>query len=536
MMRNVEHRFDQSDSNHGRSQREHHNIRTTAADHKNFGISGLTMHRIGALQSQASDTERATKQRKISNKTKEMLIKSKAIGNPSVSMEDRIYLAVHLTASLDILEQQTNASKANISNHQTVYLYFPRRLSVGECLQNIRVNYGQLIERSASFRSDRSLNHLRQDDISLAMCTLDTPDWKLWDRNTPIGLCLSAYEEVLVFAVPLQDAVRAQNEVHRRRTAAIEQSRPQAKHQSHQLYQHQHHHQHQHQHQQQHSPGGMFHQPSPPRYPPQQSHGKPPVSSHQGAPQASAGADAGPLLAPLAIAKTATYTKGQQAWYHRIPKADLEQMHMTSVPILEKQLPMVLVRIVGVHHDDFPNIYYTIQQAEPLQTTDVAGAAEVGFVHEKQTDNYHLFPFARSLAEATASGAGASAGVGGGKVIDGTAAAASAKSSSPASSARAVMDMMDAMAAQGRPLTIRASHGKHDGGSITIGDGCTVGQLKALLGAIFNIPVPSLKVICRGSTLSVDQLLIRDSKIVNGSKLVVMGTATQSPLKGVFTV
>ena len=97
-------------------------------------------------------------------------------------------------------------------------------------------------------------------------------------------------------------------------------------------------------------------------------------------------------ITALELAKASTYQKGDLAWYHRVSKDDLEKLASITRVELEKQLPMVLVRIVGVHHDDYPNIYYTIQQAEPLQTTDVAGAAEVGFVHEKQTDNYHLLP------------------------------------------------------------------------------------------------------------------------------------------------
>jgi hypothetical protein len=46
--------------------------------------------------------------------------------------------------------------------------------------------------------------------------------------------------------------------------------------------------------------------------------------------------------------------------------------------------------VKGVHHDDFPNIYYTVEMVQPIKTTLVPGADKLVFETEKQTDGAHL--------------------------------------------------------------------------------------------------------------------------------------------------
>lgn len=52
--------------------------------------------------------------------------------------------------------------------------------------------------------------------------------------------------------------------------------------------------------------------------------------------------------------------------------------------------PPILVKVVGVHHDDFPNVYYTISCC-PL-TEQMYKVDEAFIFEERQTDNKYLFP------------------------------------------------------------------------------------------------------------------------------------------------
>mmetsp|Transcript_2056 Transcript_2056/g.4420 ORF Transcript_2056/g.4420 Transcript_2056/m.4420 type:complete len:82 (-) Transcript_2056:61-306(-) len=75
----------------------------------------------------------------------------------------------------------------------------------------------------------------------------------------------------------------------------------------------------------------------------------------------------------------------------------------------------------------------------------------------------------------------------------------------------------------GSPVPIKVSFSNKDY-NMSIGSLCSVSQLKALIGAITDVPVPDMKLIVKGTILKSNTQLIKDTKIVNNSKIVVMSS------------
>lgn len=175
--------------------------------------------------------------------------------------------------------------------------------------------------------------------------------------------------------------------------------------------------------------------------------------------------------------------------------------------------------IVGVHHDDFPNVYYTVKLNMPITLTGVAGCESLVFHTEKQTDWTHLLPVSESFgkagskADSTAGGRGGAAGN------------AAAERSERANAAKyAAQQLQQTLCALGRPVVFKAGFSNRDY-ELSIGNECTVAQLKLLISAITEVPIPDMKLICKGVVLKDHGQLIRDTKISNGSKVVVMSSA-----------
>lgn len=130
----------------------------------------------------------------------------------------------------------------------------------------------------------------------------------------------------------------------------------------------------------------------------------------------SASSSSSSSAAPI---KRKTYTpapaivKGGLAWYHKHNNTHSETPSEGPPLSLEeaqdRNILCTLVRVVGVHLDDFPNIYYTIAPHQPLTYSQSAASAEdmqrLRFHDEKQTDNAHLFACTESkpAAASTAS-------------------------------------------------------------------------------------------------------------------------------------
>lgn len=167
--------------------------------------------------------------------------------------------------------------------------------------------------------------------------------------------------------------------------------------------------------------------------------------------------------------------------------------------------------ISGIHLDDFPNVYYSVKLKTPLQSTNVAGFDALIFNHEKQTDATHLLPVSEVPPSKSASAGSAGN-------------AAAERAEREASARTAALALQQTLAAIGTPVKIKVGFSNRDH-NLTIGSQCTVAQLKMLISAMTDVSVPDMSLICKGAVLKNNNQLIQDTKITNGSKVVVMSSA-----------
>jgi hypothetical protein len=205
MMDAVERRHDgMKDGNRA----EHFQIKSSAPEAPGNGNFAKKLH---ALDRTAESTTSA-KQRKISLKTREMMIKTKAQGNSSVAGADRFFLSVHFTGSL--------AEAHRDEQHHTEYLFFSSTKTIGEAMQYIWQKYQNVVEHSAVHQARPELHSVKRDHLALVMCTADSPQWQHWDRNWVLRDCLANYEDIAVFPVTVDEVIANQEAI----AAAAEQA------------------------------------------------------------------------------------------------------------------------------------------------------------------------------------------------------------------------------------------------------------------------------------------------------------------------
>eukprot|EP01038_Epipyxis_sp_PR26KG_P010814 gene10814-14515_t len=160
------------------------------------------------------------------------------------------------------------------------------------------------------------------------------------------------------------------------------------------------------------------------------------------------------------------YVKGESAWYH---SSNLTQH--------------IAVRIVGVHHDDFPNIYYTVQPITP----------NANLFTEKQTDHTHLIPFTKECSIGTSD-----------------------------SNQQTEDDNIDPNSA----INIIVIHGKQEYRNIRVSLDFTVLELKNKLYKLTKVLPQDQKIICRGLTLKDSNQKLRNTKLSDGVKITLVGNIT----------
>ena len=165
-----------------------------------------------------------------------------------------------------------------------------------------------------------------------------------------------------------------------------------------------------------------------------------------------------PAPSPSAAVVPAPLAKGDAAWYRYQPPSE-------SAPRL------VRVVVLGVHHDDFPHVYYTVSSSDspPL-------------FREKQTDADRLLPLSEHVP-----------------------AAEEASTSS--------------LTVRGRPLMLRAQHGERSLGQVAAGSDNTVQELRQLLLA--RCGLPACRLLCKGTQLK-DPLTLQQAKLSSGCKVLVV--------------
>ena len=142
-----------------------------------------------------------------------------------------------------------------------------------------------------------------------------------------------------------------------------------------------------------------------------------------------------------------------------------------------------IVKILGIHYDDFPNIYYTII-SEHSNDKNL----------EKQTDSSRL-SFINTLN----------------------------------SSKNQTISMkslnLNENDSNNQTIYFTVTHGTTQYQIEDVNNTNTVLQLKQLLQNVTNIPVSKMKLICKGSSL-IDRLkLMTETKLTNNGKLVLIGTS-----------
>jgi hypothetical protein len=173
--------------------------------------------------------------------------------------------------------------------------------------------------------------------------------------------------------------------------------------------------------------------------------------------------------------------------------------------------------ILAVHHDDFPNIYYTIRLLNESK-------------NEKQTDAKHLIPNASNANSNNNSNANSRRNS---PAFCSPVKPSSSSSSlsSASSSSRLSFEEFQNQLLQlgGHVLTLKLSYkNKELPSSLRVSSHATILQLKSLIHYLIpQIRVKDMKLICKGLFLKDDKMtLSRTGKVTDGSKITVMGSET----------
>lgn len=132
-------------------------------------------------------------ERKISCKTRMILIKSNSIGNSSIPAVDRIYFCGRFLAVKSKEENSTSIK-------DQVNFFYKRSIPLGEMLHQLGMTFPQLSYGCAVAPTGKSL----------VLSTDDTCDWKQWDRSKPLEILLESFEEVFIDVATTIDVVAAQ--------------------------------------------------------------------------------------------------------------------------------------------------------------------------------------------------------------------------------------------------------------------------------------------------------------------------------------
>ena len=159
-----------------------------------------TMDKLKEIENKSTSSA----ERKISNKTRQILIKSNSIGNSSIPAVDRIYFSARFLV--------TSSTDNGKGPKDLVNFFFKRTMTLGEMLHQLGMAFPQL-----SFGT--AVSPIGQ---SLVLSTEDTPDWKNWDRSKALEILLESFEEVFIDVCVTNDVVTAQKTLEIKRISDYE--------------------------------------------------------------------------------------------------------------------------------------------------------------------------------------------------------------------------------------------------------------------------------------------------------------------------
>lgn len=413
----------------------------------------------------SSNSTSNDKTKRISSKTREMLIKSRATGNDSCVSEDRVFFMLHfeplppsaVSASRSpplkeeglqqeegevarLAEESIASIKASVDSVR--YLFFSRHVTLAELLYQVKQQYPDLIlfiARKLGVAADVA-------DVGLSIQTRDTPDWEYWTsadvRNLPLHQLFTNFEEVWLKILPLSQVLTLQQNPALRKA------------------------------------------------------------------DVKASAATSPSPSTSTATSTAAevkreYRKGDRVWYYKAlqPASDVAPSDTVFSSFLEayehrEHIILHLADVVAIHHDDFPNIYYTIRLL-PSGNLSTSSSSS-GSSGEKQTDLRHLLPYHPSEEKI---------------VLD----------------QRLQSALRQYQTIGSRVLRLHIFFKNQEVSVLSLGDGVTIGQLRQIVVQYLLPQLAStakqMKLICKGMILKDEaSTLAKNAKIVDGAKIIVMGS------------
>jgi hypothetical protein len=204
--------------------------------------------------------------------------------------------------------------------------------------------------------------------------------------------------------------------------------------------------------------------------------------------------DSIPLSVP-ALPETTdwVFKKGDEAWYHKHCPDN------TGGP-----MSMLRVKVVAVHHDDFPAVYYTVRMTLPAHGVGLA-ATDLVFEDEKQTDSKHLLPCRDDHELSTA-----------------------VTSSTAQAQIQALLQSMQRRGSGGSApplLSLRLSHNNSNKVPAVVQVSATVRvqELKHFVSLVTGVAEARVRLVCSGKSLSPDTVTLEALKVPDNAKILVIG-------------
>jgi predicted nucleic acid binding AN1-type Zn finger protein len=194
----VEHRFDSDNIGTNKS---HFNVASTQAPASSTAnVSTAKQETISRLDHISSSTS-SDKNRRIADKTKQILLARTAKGDENIPSDLRFYMRIRVQKPPSAAT--TAAVSDNVEEHEEETIFVSSYSTLGDVLRILANTYPRLLFGTA----------VRADTQSLGLFTPDSPDWKSWDRNANIAALLRPFEVVFVCPVTVSEAVAAQSEL-----------------------------------------------------------------------------------------------------------------------------------------------------------------------------------------------------------------------------------------------------------------------------------------------------------------------------------
>ena len=173
-------------------------------------LSGKAISTMDRLKD-ISNNSSSLSERKISCKTRNILIKSNSIGNASIPALDRIYFSINFLCGSSS-SGGSGSSSSSSSSTKLVNFFYKRTMTLGEMLHQLGLTFPQLSYGAA----------VAPSGMSLVLYTEDTPDWRQWDRSKPLEILLESFEEVIIDFTSTVEVVNAQKVLEQQRIISHE--------------------------------------------------------------------------------------------------------------------------------------------------------------------------------------------------------------------------------------------------------------------------------------------------------------------------